>query len=51
MTICVGGITVVIGRGGWLCLDCRKVKRGRTIYAERCFGCTHRYRQERLRKG
>jgi hypothetical protein len=48
MTISLAGITVVVGRGTWLCADCQRVKVGRTIRAERCLGCTHRYRQKRL---
>jgi len=51
VTISFGGITVVIGRGGWLCLDCRRVKEGRTIWAERCFGCAHRFKEIRSKKG
>jgi hypothetical protein len=49
MTITRGSVSVTVGRGSWLCLDCWKVKLGRTMNAERCFSCAHRHKQIRLK--
>ncbi len=49
MTITDGAIFIAVGRGSWLCLDCFRVKLGRTMRAERCFACSHRHKQIRLK--